>query len=151
MPSHSNHTPTMLACPSAQPDMVGARPFGVISGRVEATRITFFKKSALEAFAWREKFSTLEATRVFRFGAQCEESRCSNFDGNHCSLGQRVKLNLPAIVDELPTCLIRPTCRWFSEQGREVCLRCPQVVTMIQRDDPALGGIIGSGSVSGQS
>ena len=107
-------------CPSAQPDMEGARPFGVISGTVEETRIAFFKKSALDGFDWRAKFSTKDATRVFRFGARCEENRCSHFNGTQCSLGDRVKNSLPAVVDTLPTCLIRPRCRWYSELQRSV-------------------------------
>ncbi len=128
-------------CPSAQPDMEGGRPFGVISGTVKGTRIAFFKKSALDAFDWRDKFSTTDATRLLRFGARCEESRCSHFDGNHCSLGQRVKDGLPAVVDALPSCLIRPRCRWYAEQGREVCLRCPQVVTTIPQEDAPLNRV----------
>ena len=34
-------------CPSAQPDMGGARPFGVVSGTVEEVRIAFFKNVAI--------------------------------------------------------------------------------------------------------
>jgi hypothetical protein len=130
-----------LDCPSAQPDMEGARPFGLISGTVEATRIAFFKKSALEGFDWREHFSTTAATRVFRFAARCEEGRCGHFDGHRCSLGERVTSGLPPVVDALPTCLIRPTCRWHAERGPDVCLRCPQVVTMIPEADTPLNAV----------
>jgi hypothetical protein len=125
-------------CPSAQPDMQGARPFGVISGTIEETRIAFFKKSALAEFNWRDTFSTTDATRVLRFSARCEKHRCIHFSGTQCSLGHRVKQELPAVVDTLPSCLIRPTCRWYFEQGSDVCLRCPQVVTMIPEGDPQL-------------
>jgi len=128
-------------CPSAQPDMAGARPFGLISGTPQETRIAFFKKSALDNFDWRAQFGTQDATRVFRFGARCEESRCGHFDGSRCSLGGRVKRDLPPVVDALPSCLIRPTCRWHAEQGGEVCLRCPQVVTMIPEADTPLNAV----------
>lgn len=128
-------------CPSAQPDMEGARPFGVISGTPTETRIAFFKKSALDGFDWRKQFGTQDATRLFRFGARCEESRCGHFDGHRCSLGGRVRNDLPAVVDALPTCLIRPKCRWFAEQHGEVCLRCPQVVTMIPEADTPLNAV----------
>jgi hypothetical protein len=121
--------------------MEGARPFGVISGTVGETRIAFFKKSALDGFDWRDQFSTTDATRVFRFGARCEEHRCSHFNGATCSLGARVKEGLPAVVDALPSCLIRPKCRWYAEQGGEVCLRCPQVVTMIPQAESALNAV----------
>ena len=55
--------------------MEGAKPFGVISGTAEETRITFFKKDALAAFAWRESFSSADATRLFRFEARCDAWR----------------------------------------------------------------------------
>ena len=128
-------------CPSAQPDMPGARPFGVISGTPSETRISFFKKSALDGFNWREQFGTSDATRLFRFGARCEESRCRHFNGSTCALGARVKAGLPAVVDVLPPCLLRPKCRWHAEQGGDVCLRCPQVVTMIPEADTPLNAV----------
>jgi hypothetical protein len=36
---------------------------------------------------------------------------------------------LPAVVDVLPICTIRASCRWYAQEGRDACLRCPQVVT----------------------
>jgi hypothetical protein len=36
---------------------------------------------------------------------------------------------LDPVVSGLPDCAIRPTCRWFREHGKAICLRCPQVVT----------------------
>jgi hypothetical protein len=130
-----------LDCPSAQPEMPGARPFGVIAGTAAETRIAFFKKDALDAFDWRQRFSTGDATRLFRFGARCEKSGCGHFAEGACSLGQRVAAGLPAVVDALPPCLIRPTCRWHAEQGDAVCLRCPQVVTMIPAGEGALNRV----------
>jgi len=118
--------------------MEGARPFGVISGTQTETRIAFFKKSALEGFDWRDQFGTTDATRLFRFGARCDEAGCVHFDGSRCSLGERVNRGLQPVVDRLPTCLIRPRCRWFAEQGGDVCLRCPQVVTMIPSTETSL-------------
>ena len=71
----------------------------------------------------------------------CEKSACGHFSGDNCSLGRRVKSGLPPVVDALPSCLIRPSCRWYAEQGGEVCLRCPQVVTMIPAGDNALNQV----------
>jgi hypothetical protein len=128
-------------CPSAQPDMEGARPFGIISGTPTETRVAFFKKATLESFNWREQFGTKDATRILRFGARCDEDRCGHFDGHRCGLGGRVKNDLPAVVDALPPCLIRPKCRWYAEQGSEVCLRCPQVVTLIPEAETPLNAV----------
>ena len=38
---------------------------------------------------------------------------------------------LDPVVDALPSCSIRNTCRWFADQERAACVRCPQVVTLI--------------------
>ena len=130
-------------CPSAQPDMAGARPFGVVSGTVREVRIAFFKKDALEHFDWRERFASPEATHLFRFAARCEKTACGHYDSgaDKCSLGARVATALPPVSDALPPCLIRPGCRWHAEQGPAVCLRCPQVVTMIPAGEGPLQAI----------
>jgi len=36
---------------------------------------------------------------------------------------------LDPAVSALPRCAIRPRCRWFRQEGREACLRCPLVAT----------------------
>lgn len=140
----SSATPARAAaydCPSAQPDMANARPIGLISGTPGEVRIAFFKKDALEHFDWRARFNTPEATHVLRFGASCEEHRCGHFNGSTCSLGQRVNAQLEAVVDALPSCLIRPACRWHAEQEPAVCLKCPQVATMVPTTQQALAAV----------
>ncbi|MGH8308995.1 MAG: hypothetical protein ACRETX_04285 [Steroidobacteraceae bacterium] len=67
---------------------------------------------------------------MFRFAAKCEERRCSHFDGAHCTLAARIRQSLMPVVDRLPPCTVRPTCRWYAEQGGSICLRCPQIVTL---------------------
>lgn len=123
-------------CPSAQPDMQDARPIGLLSGSPTEVRIAFFKKEALEAFDWRKHVSDDDATQVLRFGARCEEKRCGHFDGHSCQLGKRVSEDLDAVVEHLPPCLLRPSCRWHAERGPGVCLRCPQVATMVPPTSP---------------
>ena len=75
----------------------------------------------------------LNPIEVFRFAARCEEGRCGQYADGRCSLGQRLVDGLEEVVDALPSCTIRATCRWYAEQGRPACLRCPQVVTLIPR------------------
>jgi hypothetical protein len=127
-----------LSCPSAQPDMDGARVFGLIEGSAEAPRIAYLKESAVVDEAILENLGPLEPTQVFRFAAKCEESRCAHFNGTRCTLAERIVEKLEPVVDVLPPCLIRPTCRWHAERGPAACLRCPQVVTMIPEGDDAL-------------
>jgi hypothetical protein len=45
---------------------------------------------------------------------------------------------LPPVVEQLPHCMLRPNCRWFQQEGREACYRCPQIVTESYNASPAL-------------
>ena len=44
----------------------------------------------------------------------------------------RIVQLLPPVVDGLPACHLRPDCRWWQQEGKEACLRCPQVVTDVR-------------------
>ena len=68
-------------------------------------------------------------TEVFRFAAPCAGSGCRHFDGTDCRLAQRIVSMLPTVVDVLPACPLRSNCRWWQQEGKAACLRCPQVVT----------------------
>ena len=120
-----------LLCPSSQPQL-GARIFGMKRATPDGDRIGYFT----EAIPATPEVLALPApalpTEVFRLAAPCVEHRCSHFDGAQCQLGQRIAHMLDPVVHRLPQCAIRPTCRWFREHGKPVCLRCPQVVTDIR-------------------
>lgn len=138
----SNGTaPKTLDCPSAQPDMAGARIFGLIGGTVEQPRIQYLKKSAVVGKDRESKLGDIDPTKVFRFAATCEQSRCIHFSGETCALAHRVAKQLTPVVDVAPSCQIRNTCRWHAEQGVQACLRCPQVITMIPRRNDALSKV----------
>lgn len=122
-----------LQCPSAQPDMPGARAFGVILGTVEAPQVAYLKPEAVVDLSRLKKLGVAHPTEVFRLAATCEGSRCAHFDGHHCTLGRRVAEMLPPVVESLPLCSVRPECRWYHEHGGEACLRCPQVITLAHR------------------
>lgn len=116
--------------------MDGARIFGVLSGTDEEPRVAYLKPGVRVPASMLAQLGSVDPTQVFRFAAACEENRCSHFDGARCQLGNRVAKQLEAVVDTLPPCQIRVSCRWFAEQGGEVCLRCPQIVTRVPGDDP---------------
>ena len=120
-----------LLCPSSQPQP-GARIFGMKRATPGGDRIGYFS----EAIPATPDALALPApalpTEVFRLAAPCAERRCSHFDGAQCQLGHRIAAMLGPVVRGLPACAIRPTCRWFREHGKAVCLRCPQVVTDIR-------------------
>ena len=122
-----------FTCPSAQPDMLQARVIGVVAGTPEEPRIAYLKDEAVIDVAALPDVSPMAVTEVFRFAARCEEDRCSQYADGRCSLGQRLVDGVDPVVDSLPSCTIRNTCRWFAEQGRAACLRCPQVITLIPK------------------
>jgi hypothetical protein len=120
-----------IDCPCAQPDMARARIFGLIGGTAAAPRIAYLKKDAIVGASVLKNFGGMDASKVYRFAATCEKHRCVHYDGAHCGLAEQVVAEMPAVVDELPACQIRPTCLWHAEQGDDACRRCPQVVTMV--------------------
>jgi hypothetical protein len=135
---NKNHS---FSCPSAQPDMENAQVFGVVSGTPTEPRIAYLRTDAIIKQSTLENIGALEATHVFRFSAKCEENRCSQFDGTSCGLGRRIANGLDPVVDVLPSCQIRPTCRWYAENGKDACFRCPQVVTLIPHDKSKLSQV----------
>ncbi|HEU0119986.1 MAG TPA: hypothetical protein VFQ91_05625 [Bryobacteraceae bacterium] len=117
-------------CPSAQPEMRDARVLGVIGGTADAPLVSYLNEMVPVS---EEVLALAGADRhpadVMRFAARCEESKCCHFDGKNCNLATRIVQILPAVVEALPACLIRAECRWYLQEGRDACLRCPQVIT----------------------
>lgn len=120
-----------LLCPSAQPDMAGSRVLGVVGGSAGAPLISYLNEVLPVTSEVLGMAGTVKPTEVFRFSAPCEERACRHFDGSRCQLATRIVQILPAVTDGLPACLIRPECRWYQQEGKAACQRCPQVVTQI--------------------
>lgn len=118
-----------LLCPSAQPDMKDARILGVLAGSPEAPELAYLNQHLLVSEELLATAAPANPLQVFRIAAQCEEKACCHFDGSRCQLATRIVQILPAVTEGLPACLIRPACRWYQQEGRAACLRCPQVIT----------------------
>ena len=116
-------------CPSAQPQMDGARLLGVVAQTDEGPRVAYLRESVAVDAALLKQTRAVPATQVLRVAAPCEQKRCAHFDGSDCRLAERIVHFLPAVVETLPACIIRAHCRWFRQEGSEACMRCPQVVT----------------------
>lgn len=118
-----------LLCPSAHPEMQNSRIFGVIGGTVEAPRLQYLDHAAPTSEDLLALAAPVKPIEVFRIAATCVEKACRHFDGKDCQLATRIVQILPAVVDTLPPCKVRQECRWFQQEGRPACFRCPQVVT----------------------
>jgi hypothetical protein len=120
-----------LLCPSAQPEMEGARVIGVFTRNPagEGQRVAYLAEAQPLTPELLAVSGEARPTEVLRVAAKCMGGGCGHFDGHACSLAQRVVEMLDPAVAGLPRCAIRPTCRWFREAGRAACLRCPQVLT----------------------
>jgi hypothetical protein len=117
------------SCPSGQPDMPGAQLFGIVGGTEVEPRVEWLEKTVPVTPELLAKAAPVEPQRIFRVAVACQESRCVHFDGTDCKLAQRIVNLVPAATDRLPPCAIRASCRWFGQEGRAACLRCPVIVT----------------------
>lgn len=122
---------THLYCPSAQPDMPGSRVLGVIGGTADAPEVAYLNEFLPVSGEVLAMAGSVKPTQVLRFAAPCEEKKCCHFDGTDCRLATRIVQILPAVTQGLPACLIRATCRWYQQEGKAACFRCPQVVTYV--------------------
>jgi hypothetical protein len=118
-----------VLCPSAQPGMKEPRLIGVVTFVEGPPRVAYLNESVPLTAELLASAAPAEPREVFRMAAHCEESRCTHFNGVKCNLAARIVQILPAVVDGLPACLIRASCRWYTQEGKPACLRCPQVVT----------------------
>jgi hypothetical protein len=125
--------------------MEAARIIGVVGGSPDSPRVALLDEPQTATTELLSLSGPLEPTQIFRFAAHCETSKCSHFDGTDCQLATRIVNILPAVTSDLPTCRIRANCRWYLQEGKPACLRCPQVITrdstpnadMIQAATPA--------------
>jgi hypothetical protein len=122
-------TDTPPLCPSAQPEMADSVVFGVVGGTVEEPRVGYLKETLPVTDEILALASPVKPTEVFRFAAPCAGGGCQHFDGTNCRLVRRTVNMLPAVVEVLPSCRIRPNCRWWQQEGKAACMRCPLVVT----------------------
>ena len=119
-----------MLCPRARPETAGSVLFGVMGGAAARPGLVAYLNEPqpvgedVLALA-----GPVPATAVFRFAATCGESACVHYDGSDCRLAAKVVTMLPAAVAVLPTCPIRSRCRWWHQEGRAACMRCPGIAT----------------------
>ena len=121
--------PSRLLCPSAQPDWEGAVAIGVVGGTPETPRVGYLERSLPVTDDLLALAEPVLPTEVFRFAAGCVNDGCRHNREGSCRLAAKVVAMLEPVTMHLPPCTIRGSCRWFQQEGREACRRCPQVVT----------------------
>jgi len=127
MMSDDSHKP--IDCPSNLASAEGGRIYAMMTGTPEAPRLGYLS----EALPVTDDLLALAGNRLptelFRIAAPCAESACKHFRGGACTLAQRIVDGMEPVVNALPACRIRSTCRWFKQEGGAACVRCPQVAT----------------------
>ena len=118
--------------------MQGAIVLGVREELPDAPQIAYLQHPLPITDGLLALTGSIHPTEVLRFAAPCEEKACRHFDGTDCRLATRIVQILPAVVDTLPPCSIRAQCRWFRQEGRPACLRCPQIMTQVDNPSPEL-------------
>jgi hypothetical protein len=117
-----------IHCPSAQPSADGL-VIGVVTGPVDGRRIGYLTEPQPVTDEILALAAPAEPAQVFRMAAPCMADGCKHFSDGDCRLVKRIITAFDPVVSGLPPCRIRPTCRWFRQEGRSACVRCPQVVT----------------------
>jgi hypothetical protein len=124
--------------------MADPQVLGVVSGDENGPRIAYLNQYVEATPELLAQAAPARPGEVFRLAARCEQSKCTHFDGHHCGLAARIVAMLPEVTEHLPPCTIRQTCRWFEQEGRSACLRCPQIVTQVKQADQYLQAVAGT-------
>ena len=126
-----------LDCPSV-PAQSGSVVIGVIQRRAGQAEVTMLRRAAPLRDVAHLIPDALRATDVLRLAGPCAAGICRHFADRRCSLASRVVAHLPAVSGRPPPCALRPTCRWWNQEGVAACLRCPQIVTEPSEYGPAM-------------
>lgn len=126
---HAKTTDTSPLCPSAQPEMVDSVVFGVVGGTIDKPCVAYLTEPQPVTDELLALANPVKPTEIFRFAAPCAGHACRHFDGSNCRLATRIVRLLPTVVERLPPCRLRPKCRWWQQEGKAACMRCPQIVT----------------------
>lgn len=118
-----------ILCPSSQPQIKESKVFGLVNGTVEKPRVTYLKSPQLVTEELIALSEPVTPTEVFRIAAPCAAKGCQHFDGVNCGLASKIVEHFPIVEEVSPTCSIRQDCRWYQQEGKAACLRCPQVIT----------------------
>lgn len=125
-----------LLCPSAAAEPGRSVVFGVAGATQRAgphdagePTVAYLTRTVPVPADIAAQTAPVAPNAVLRTAAPCAGSGCRHFSGHSCTLIERIAAALDPVVDHVPACAIRGACRWWAEQGRTACVRCPQIVT----------------------
>ena len=145
MTKTDNIAPALL-CPSVTSIGPEAQVFGVVTrSATEELQVGYLTEALPATPQLLAAAAPAAPTEVFRAAAPCVGGACQHFDGARCGLAARVTAMLHPVVGALPRCAIRPTCLWFRQEGREACLRCPQIATEQRNSNKLQRAVAGRG------
>ena len=116
-------------CPSADASWPGARVVGVVLGEPDEPRVGYLAHPVPLTSELIAQTEPAGPGRLLRLAAPCAQGGCGHFQSGRCRLARNLVEFLPSVISDLPVCAIRSTCRWWRQEGRDACLRCPQVQT----------------------
>lgn len=126
---NNNNSEKSLLCPSARTESENSTVFGIVAGTADKPEVTYLKQTQTVTEETFIIADSVTPTEIFRISGTCAESSCQHFDGRNCRLVERIVDRLPTVSEELPPCQIRRDCRWWNQEGKSACMRCPQIVT----------------------
>lgn len=116
-------------CPSASAEADGAVVIGLVGEEAGARRVAYLEAPLPVTPEILAATVPVAPNRVLRTAAACAEEACGHYDGRDCTLATRLVAALDPAVDRPPPCVIRPACRWWRQEGKAACMRCPLVAT----------------------
>ncbi|WP_217352582.1 hypothetical protein [Sphingomonas sp. ID1715] len=124
-------------CPSASADAAGARAFGLVGGDADRPRVAYLAEPVPVTEDLKRAAAPVTLEEVARTSAPCGGNACRHYDGADCTLVRRIVSLLDPAVARPPACSIRGQCRWWAQEGKAACLRCPQIVTQSMNETRA--------------
>jgi hypothetical protein len=136
-------------CPSAPHTWPQSIVFGVVGGSPDHPMVAYLDRPTAVTDDLVNATRPVDPSEVLRIAAPCAQARCVNHDGTECRLATTIVTFLQPTVERLPACAIRARCVWWRQEGRDACLRCPQVTTVqVAPDDAAYKAVVEAGSAA---
>ena len=126
-----------LMCPSAQPELAHSSIYGVIGGAPGEVDVVYLPEELPITSDLIALCAPVTPTEVFRIAAPCQGKKCQHFDGAECRLVNNL-VQIATSTSELKHCAIRPSCRWYAQQGSTACTQCSEIVTRYYNPPPEL-------------